>query len=634
MIALAGGALALCAAVLARALGLRRAAELVVGTWLLGSAAVVALMHALTLAGAARLVPVALGTSAAAAGLLGCAAALAGPRGALSHARALVPSLAAAVAARARRSRLAAIALAITAAVLGHALAATWLLPSQSWDGIWYHDTIVGWVAQTGSAAPMPLPDNLLQQVNGFPRGAELTSAWLAILGGRALIELPNAMALAPLAAGAYLLAKRLTRERPVALALALVAALTPGALLQLSSTYVDVYAAAAAVAGLWLATRSPLAPRDVVLGGLAVALHVGAKSTAPLLAPFTFGALVSRAAWGKRSSRAAKAPRAAAIAFATAVTTASAALVYAKNALVYQNPLFPIDVRLARLGVAWPGVHSATDVDVNATAAQTLSTIFLPTPPGRDFADIRSGGYGLAVAWVVIPLAALGVARAVAEARTRGPIARGRALTALLPLALCIPSLALSPALWSARYNLHGVAVLAALAAYALAAPRWVRASLPAAVAALALSALAIARFDPPLGDAPLPRLLSAVAMSPEERACAATAEWTIEPDVARARERELGPGTLAVFGPGISFPSLLYNERFDNRVAFVGEQDVRALSARLLALDPTWLAASEGEALYRFAAQRPEQWERVGLLSRGHPTIAFRRLARRPDR
>src|SRR5690606_11642397 len=99
-------------------------------------------------------------------------------------------------------------------------------------------------------------------------------------------------------------------------------------------------------------------------------------------------------------------------------------------------------------------GVRTPAEVDVNASIADTLGSIFSPPTPGRDFADIRSGGYGLAFAWLVLPIAALGLGRAIAAARRSGPRA-SRARRLLCIGGLVSPSVVLTPALWSARYQL-----------------------------------------------------------------------------------------------------------------------------------------------------------------------------------
>lgn len=607
ILAFVGAVLLAGASAASLALGYRRAAEWVVATWCLATCIVVAMMHASCIAGALSRGSAISIVLAASAGCLAFA---------WSRRREIAwpPLRARGVAARA--------GVAVVAIVTIHAVVATWLLPSESWDGIWYHDTIVGWVLQTGSSAPMPLPPNLLQQVNGFPRNAELTSAWIALLDGRAFLELPNTLASLPLVCGAYLLTARFCERRSTAVALACVGVLVPGAVLQLRSTYVDVFAAAACVASLHFSTKAPLALRDVTLAGVALAIYVGTKSSSVLVAPFIVALLAVRSA---RLGGIGGGRRALTLTGTALLLTASVAVVYGKNAVVYDNPLYPLDLAVPRLGLHWRGVRAATDLDVNASVVDTFASVFLPSSPGRDFADIRSGGYGLAFAWIGAPLALVGLARAVRTARSAS--SAGMRARALLCLGgVVAPSVVLSPALWSARYHLHSVIVALAFAGYALDLAWIRRAREPVLCAAVALSTLALVRFEPALGDASLSRMWASLKSTPSERASATRAEWTIAPEVAAARERELGRGATVVFGPGVTFPSVLYNERYSNRLVYVEDATAAALRKRIQEIEPTWIVARRDEPLYAFATARPHQWQRIGLASRGQPTIAFR--------
>lgn len=618
MIFVLGLAVTIAACSLARALGYTRRSELVLAVWCLGSALMIvsvqslAALHALTrgalIVSTVGLCVLGLGASAAVLRSL--------------PARPARWSLW-----RTLAKPLPLVAVSLSALVLAHALVSTWLLPSEAWDGIWYHETIVGFTIQSGSLDPMPLPQNLLQQVNGFPRGAEMACTWFVLLSDRRWIELPNTLALIPFAVASFGLGRPYLRSRGLAVVLACVAALTPGAILQLRSTYVDVFVAAACVSSLYFATRRPLRKGDVVLAGVALFLHVDAKSSALTIAPFVLLLLIVR---GLRLRH----PQVA-LSFAVLCVAAAVGFVYVRNQLLFHNPVYPVAVRWPRIGLDLPGVRAASELDVNASTKDVLSAVFSPAAPGRDFADIRRGGYGLAVAWVIFPLALAGAVRAlfIAARRATPTVARdtrrARARALLLMGAVVAPSLLVSPALWSARYNLHVVAVAAAFAAYAL---QHLPARIPALVryvptlAALSLSLFAILRFDPPLQGASWSRLRAAWSVDAQGRAIATEAEWTIEPAAAAARERELHAADVVLFGDHVTFPSVLYNERFDNVLRYTdarGPELVRVIAEA----KPRWIVAVEHDPLHDFVVAHPAEWERVGLASRGHPSIAFRR-------
>jgi len=586
-----------------RALGFRRISVTLIASWCIGNALVLTPIHVLGFAGWLERTPILVGTTGSALIVLALSIATL-PAGVLKQELRAIASLPL-EGLRALRASPARIAVALTGAVLLHAMVGALQLPSDSWDGIWYHETIVGGALQLEGYGVIPLPQNLLQQANGFPRNAEMVALWLVLLRDRSVIELPNACALVPFVASSYLVAARFSRSRSAAIALSCAACLLPGAILQLRSTYVDVYAAAAGVAAIALATQAPLRARDIFISGLALALFAGAKSSALLIVPVVLGLLVFRAISGDLRARLSAAA-------ATLVTLLSLAAVYLKNAIQFKNPFYPIDVALPRLGVHFPGVTQGSALDVNASSGELLRAVFLPTPSGRDYADIRRGGFGLAVAWLLVPLATLGLVIAARRAfakpspDTRKNLERLRARWLLLTVTLVAPAVGLSPALWSARYHLVAIGLAVAPAAYALADCVPLRARNAVLGALLLLDLVAIARFDPPLG---------------------APSDWSIEPSVAEARERELGAGTVVAFGPGVAFPSVLYNDRFDNRLAFVVEDTPRAIQKRLTAIDPVWVVAEPSEPLYRFVADRTDSWEVVGLASRNTPTVAFRR-------
>jgi hypothetical protein len=455
------------------------AAELVVVLFLVGSSLVVVPMQALALFGALshrsiEIVATLLGGGALLAWLVAWRLGSRGPRWP-----------------RARATDRVTLAL-LTAflALVAYSTVQVYAFPSDAWDGIWYHDTISAWALHAGGAEPMPLPATLVQQTNGFPRNVELASAFVWSLLGRDWVELPNTLAALPMACATFLLARRFGPARASA-RLALVVALAPGAVLQWRSTYVDVFVAATFLAATHLAldARRPL---SAALLASALALGTGAKVTALLFVP---GLLVTYACSGAGLRRA--------VLVAVAPTVALAAW-WLPNLAHFGNPVWPLEVR----AFGWPGVTTPAEVDVSAGLRGTVEAILLPPPPGRDFADIRKGGWGGALAWIVLPMALAAAVALTRRALTR--VGRQRRATQLrlrvaasLLAVIALP-VALSPAPWSARYMLVPIAFVGALAAaWGRLLPRARRASSLLEIA-LVIGALArVGAFEPPLGGA-----------------------------------------------------------------------------------------------------------------------------------
>ncbi len=496
------------------------------------------------------------------------------------------------------------------------------VLASDAWDGVWYHDTISGFVLQSGGGKPMPLPPNLLQQANGFPRSAELTSAFWWLFWGRSAIELPNTLAALPMFSAGYLLARRFAGRR-VAVGLAVLAALIPGAMLQWRTTYVDVFAAAWGLTAMHFATPPHRDRFGALLLGAALGLAIGSKSMALLLGPgcvlaWYFGQ--PRRSWSEL--------------WIVALPALFLGLTLVPNYRDFHNPFWPIQISAPRLGIDWPGVRKSSEVSVNASARETLASVFVPPAPGRDFADIRWGGYGVVFAWAMLPLslvaASLVALRVWRTSRVRDErivkLARARAVRVLFVVVqLALPVL-LSPALWSARYMLVQACALFAISGGLSRQRRWGRPMFTVVlVLGFGVTLARIASFTPSLGGASVKETLTALRNPQSSIALVGPASWTMDAEVARARDRELTTGTLVVFSDGVTFPALLYNDRCDNQLQYAAASS--AWGPLLRKLRPTWIVASPGESLGLYAEAHPSEWEPIGAASRGMRTVAYRR-------
>ena len=101
-------------------------------------------------------------------------------------------------------------AVAATVAIIAWSLVATWVAQSDSWDGMGYHEPMIGFALQNHGFRPAPVPRVVFYEaINGLPRHCEMTALWLVAFVDRRLIELPNTLASPMFLLGVYLLAKR-----------------------------------------------------------------------------------------------------------------------------------------------------------------------------------------------------------------------------------------------------------------------------------------------------------------------------------------------------------------------------------------------------------------------------------------
>jgi hypothetical protein len=117
----------------------------------------------------------------------------------------------------------------------------------------------------------------------------------------------------------------------------------------------------------------------------------------------------------------------------------------------------------------------------------------------------------------------------------------------------------------------------------------------------------------------------------SPRERAAYHTAAYTIARETALAREAELGPGDLTGYVHSCSFPALLWNESFSNRLQYFPPgptNDPEELVDRAERSGAKWLAVQSGAPEWSVLMARTSSWQQVGHASTtGPPSIAFRR-------
>jgi hypothetical protein len=173
-----------------------------------------------------------------------------------------------------------------------------YLFPSYTWDAIWYHLPMIGFIMQDGSIQENTATFFIEQFINIFPKNIELLFIWNTIfLKDDTIIDLSQLLFTVLGIAAVYSMARKLGIREKSALLAALLFFFTPIVILQSTTNYVDV-----AVSVLFLVsinfllhnsperlnyhtdrvssenTRAPL-----LLSGLTTGILLGSKGSGPL---------------------------------------------------------------------------------------------------------------------------------------------------------------------------------------------------------------------------------------------------------------------------------------------------------------------------------------------------------------
>ena len=500
----------------------------------------------------------------------------------------------------------------------------TYLAPSSGWDGIWYHDTIVGLALQNHGFSLVDVPPNL-EFVNGYPKTSECLSLWWVVFTDRRLIELSPTATAPILLLGMYLLARRHMPSRVLAMGYSTVLLLLPAIALQLRSSYVDGVFLAVYVAAAYFVSRPRLRGRDFWLAGVALGLLGGMKGTGMVLVPLLFAVLMLRGCWLILSQR-----RLGIVLHGLGALLVIAALMgptYLRNYLVHDNPAWPVTVENDALGITWSGVW---EVSRERETTVVLKEIFSPPGPDGEFHDTRRNGYGNGPPFVILPLALWALAvlplGALRRLWLRLPSERcvGALMWIVLPTAV---SLKFSPALWWARFNLHGVVALFLLAIWWLGRPSRHRLA-EGFLGALVVTSVMTLWWSNPGWEVDREKALELAAMSAEDRAAYPVTWYFGEPATMRARDTELGPGDLVAFNNEFGFPAILFNESLSSGIVYVPFRGTP--TDYLRALDDAqaeWNVVRRGGAEARVLVARPDLWQEVGATS--DVNVAYRRTS-----
>lgn len=486
---------------------------------------------------------------------------------------------------------------------------AAWLAPSGAWDGLWYHEPMVGFALQNGGFEVIEVQP-MLEMVNGYPRATENLMLWAAGLYDRRLVDVVPSFALLVAALGVYTLSRRHGATQAGSIGVAVVAVTIPGAALELRSTYVDLSVLAATLVAMHFVTRFELRARDVWIAGLALGLLGAIKANGAVFAALLGGWLVLRVLARLEVRLLASVLGAFVVAALYALPT------YARNYLLHENPLWPITYESELLGVTLEGTVDAGHMQRGFD--YVWGELTGPPQIGENYHDTGRHAYGYSLPFVAAPLLLLAApallwqwASRQADRSARGPLT---ALAFCLGFGLFVQ--VASPGHHWARFSLAFPATGLIVIAWWLARGARARLEEGALGAMLVLNALTL-WWAVPAWDLTVREGLELAEMSLSERNLADTSHCLLPADTRRRRDEELGPGDVAIFTDDIGFVGNLWNDDFSNRVLYVPFTGREAFLARLDELDAEWAyvrtESSEASAL-RSVAQR---WAFVGPAS-----------------
>jgi hypothetical protein len=509
----------------------------------------------------------------------------------------------------------------------GTMLWTTWLsylAPSSAWDGIWYHDTIVGWAIQNHGFRLVQVPLTL-ENVNGSPHFSETLNLWFVLFTDRRFIEMPNSVIAAPMLVMAlYAIARRFAPTPANAIAWAISLYLMPACLLQLRSSYVDVHVAALFLAAVYYTTRPTLRLRDASMAALTLGMFGASK---PLALPWMgiLGILcLSRALVTDVKRRPLVALGTALSGVVVAITIASP--IYVRNWLLHHNPLWPVQIDVGRFDVHWAGNIEPV---IDQPYKKLLGEILAMYVPGHDFHDPRAGGYGLGFPFFVLPWSLLMLPVAcvtVLFSVFKRPFDRSTWSLVLISVIIAA-TWPTAPKEWLARYNIQIVAGLAFIAAWS-GTRRWTRGVSDALASVTIGTSMIMLYWADPGWSVSFDAAMKLAELTPRERASWEAVDYSFESKAAAAREAEIGEGDVVAFTDVHTFPSLLWNEAFSNSVIYIQSGMGDGFLSRVDSAGAKWIASTPGTPDYQTLKAHSERWQEVGLMSQSPPWVVFRRV------
>ncbi len=291
------------------------------------------------------------------------------------------------------------------AGIIVGTLLLTYLVPAdESWDGLYYHQPIVGFALQNHGFSLVDLPNTLLAQtINGYPKFGEAFSLWFVLFTDKTLIEVGGSLAAPGLLLAVFLLARRYSEDRAVCIGWAAVVLLMPGIYSQLRTTMIDVELWLFVMSAVYFSTKPKLRIQDAVASLVATAWVVGTKSTGLVLAPALIFVPCLRL-FRPESTRK--------LAFcllpALALVATVGGLTLVRNWRAFHNPFWPVSFSSRVLGLDFRGLATLSQVAPDPNFTGLIAQLY--DHPAGGVRDIILRGYGYAVPWVVAPVGVVGL--------------------------------------------------------------------------------------------------------------------------------------------------------------------------------------------------------------------------------
>ncbi|HEX4513288.1 MAG TPA: hypothetical protein VH054_07120, partial [Polyangiaceae bacterium] len=406
----------------------------------------------------------------------------------------------------------------------------------------------------------------------------------------------------------AYVLARRFT-HRLDAMGWAVVMLFVPQLWVQFCQTFIDVLVAFFAAAMIHFATRPVLRFRDAWLMTLASVLWTLSKGSAPAIAPF-----IACIGWIRLLVRGRpRLPALATVAATGIVVVAGATFVPLRNWLLFQNPFYPVTIDV--LGHHFQGWDTLRSIATTKPFGEAMTMAY--DAPIGGVPDNQQRGYGYALAWIVGPAALVGIfvggwlaLEELFGLRERTEASNvGLVIVAFVMCCLAAPNLGGN----EARYNLHTVACVVAIAAWILARPRWAVARRVAIPVAMAFTLVPLTWMRGVGWYWGATKHYEDVFAHPlETRVILPRPEFDV---IAWSREHELRAGDLVMFDQQVTFIGALWNFEMSNRIEYLPYENARAFVRTLDQRRPTWVVVGESDEARK--TLEANGWEYVGPIA-----------------